>query len=240
VESFQPVADRDPNGPASLVNQVRVLVIDDEDAPRRDLIDALTPRYRVPWATSVEQGLALRRSIDPDLIIIGLGRPGDAVDALLRIRVGSTTPVIIVSDDARDESCVVALRLGADDYVARPFNVQVLMARIEALLRRQGDPANRETIQTSNLEIDLGARQAFVDGTEVRLTPIEFDVLAQLAGQPRQVFSREHLLQAVWDSNSDWQSLATVTEHVRRLRQKLGAASSHIVTVFGRGYRFDP
>jgi len=79
----------------------------------------------------------------------------------------------------------------------------------------------------------------FVDDLEVRLTPIEFDVLAQLAGQPRQVFSREHLLQTVWDSNPDWQSLATVTEHVRRLRQKLGPASSHITTVFGRGYRFD-
>jgi len=220
--------------------QRSILVIDDDGSQRHPLTAALTPRFRIHWATSVDQGLTLWRSVSPELIVMGLELPGTGLDALLEIRRASTVPVIVVSNDDRDDSCVLALRLGADDYVIKPFNVDVLVARIETVLRRRVELAGT-TITTSgnDLKIDLAARQVFVDDLEVRLTPIEFDVLAQLASQPRQVFSREHLLQTVWDSNPDWQSLATVTEHVRRLRQKLGAAATHITTVFGRGYRFD-
>jgi len=226
--------------PSAELNQRRILVVDDDDSQRHNLSAALNPRYRTHWAISAEQALALWRSVGPDLIVIGLELPGVGLDILLEIRRSSTAPVIVVSTDDRDDSCVLALRLGADDYVVKPFNVAVLSARIDAVLRRRIDPANSTIITgADDLKIDLAARQVFVDDVEVRLTPIEFDVLAQLAGQPRQVFSREHLLQTVWDSNPDWQSLATVTEHVRRLRQKLGTASGHITTVFGRGYRFD-
>ena len=226
--------------PSAELHQRRILVVDDDGSQRHNLTAALSPRYRTHWATSADQGLALWRSVGPDLIVIGLELPGVGLDTLLEIRRGSTVPVIVVSTDDRDDSCVLALRLGADDYVVKPFNVAVLSARVDTVLRRRLDPADSTIIAgADDLKIDLAARQVFVDGVEVRLTPIEFDVLAQLAGQPRQVFSREHLLQTVWDSNPDWQSLATVTEHVRRLRQKLGPASNHITTVFGRGYRFD-
>jgi len=220
--------------------QRSILVIDDDGSQRHPLTAALTPRFRLHWATSVDQGLALWRSVGPDLVVMGFELPGVGLDALLEIRRAGTVPVIVVSTDDRDDSCVLALRLGADDYVVKPFNVDVLAARIETVLRRRVDQVGTTiTTNAKDLKIDLAARQVFVDDVEVRLTPIEFDVLAQLAGQPRQVFSREHLLQTVWESNPDWQSSATVTEHVRRLRLKLGPAASHITTVFGRGYRFD-
>jgi len=218
----------------------RILVIDDDGAERHNLSAALAPRYRTHWATNLEQGLAQWRSVSPDLVVIGLDLPGAGLDVLLEIRRGSGLPVIVISADDRDDSCILALRLGADDYVVKPFGSGVLAARIEAVLRRGGERGESTIISGSlDLKIDLAARQVFVEGSEVRLTPIEFDVLALLASQPRQVFSREHLLQSVWESSPDWQSLATVTEHIRRLRQKLGNASGHITTVFGRGYRFD-
>jgi two-component system phosphate regulon response regulator PhoB len=224
----------------SELSQQRVLVVDDDDSQRHDLTAALAPRFRTHWSTGVDEALTLWRSVGPDLVVIGLELPGVGLETLLEIRRTSTVPVIVVSGDDRDDSCVLALRLGADDYVVKPFNIAVLVARVETVLRRGVDTVDPMIISGSDdLRIDLGARQVFVEGDEVRLTPIEFDVLAQLASQPRQVFSREHLLQAVWDSNPDWQSLATVTEHVRRLRQKLGPAKGHITTVFGRGYRFD-
>jgi two-component system, OmpR family, phosphate regulon response regulator PhoB len=217
-----------------------VLVVDDDASQRHLLTAELSPRFRTHWATTVDQGLAQWRSVGPDLVVIGLELAGGGLDVLLEIRRGSSLPLIVVSADDRDESCVLALRLGADDYVVKPFSVPVLAARIETVLRRGADLGATSIISGSkDLRIDLGARQVFVEDQEVRLTPIEFDVLALLASQPRQVFSREHLLQSVWDSNPDWQSLATVTEHIRRLRQKLGPAAGHITTVFGRGYRFD-
>jgi|GEM_PF-1042567 len=219
----------------------RSIVIIDEIDQRDQLNEALSPKYRTHWATSVDQGLTLWRSVNPEIVVVSLEMPGTGLDALLEIRRSSAVPVIAVSSDNRDETCVLALRLGADDYVVKPFSVTVLAARVDTVLRRGTgvDEAVGVTTAAGDLHIDFGSRQVFVQGDEVHLTPIEFDVLALLASQPRRVFTREHLLQSVWDSNPEWQSLATVTEHVRRLRLKLGPASSHVTTVFSRGYRFD-
>ena len=144
-----------------------------------------------------------------------------------------TTPHLAdeqVAELLRDE--VEALRDEVARLDARATNARAALRQLELAVPVIATMSN-------DLRIDLSSRQVFVEQVEISLTPIEFDLLAQLGGRPRQVFSREHLLQTVWESNPDWQSLATVTEHVRRLRRKLGPASQHIVTVFGRGYRFD-
>ena len=241
TESSQSSNDSTSIVPPAKADQRPLLIVDSDSPERHEIVDAASTKFRPQWATSVDQALVLWRSVEPVLVVLGLELHEGGLELLVEIRRSSAVPVIVISSDAHDESCLLAFQLGADDYVVRPCSAPVLVARINALLRRGGRLSDPVIISNSTgLRIDLGARQVFVRDDEVRLTPMEFDVLALLASQPRQVFSREHLLHAVWESNMDWQSVATVTEHVRRVRQKLGPASGHITTVFGRGYRFDP
>jgi DNA-binding response OmpR family regulator len=138
---------------------------------------------------------------------------------------------------------VLGLELGADDYVVKPFSPRELVARVRTVLRRTRPRVEDRVIDYGDLVIDAGARQVDVAGRRVELTAKEFDLLAYMASHPRQVFSRNQLLQEVWDSSSEWQDPATVTVHVRRLRTKLepdAAESRWLETVWGVGYRFQP
>jgi DNA-binding response OmpR family regulator len=221
---------------------VTVLAVDDEPALHEMLTTALAARFRVQSATNVSDALAKWRAARPDVLLLDLGLgEGSGIEVIVEVRKTSDTPVIVVTGDSRADSTVLALRLGADDYVVKPFDVHAMEARIDAVLRRASRSTERDAISRfDELAIDVRARQVFVHDELVSLTATEFDLLAFLAAQPRQAFTREQLLDAVWRSSSEWQTVATVTEHTRRLRVKLGPAARHVGTVYGRGYRFDP
>jgi DNA-binding response OmpR family regulator len=155
---------------------------------------------------------------------------------LLAAGVGRCSVMALVPDGSNDLFASV-LRIGADDCAFVPTSASVLAARLAAVHRRSG-----RTVSGGDdwLVIDELAHSVSVHGSELRLTPIEFSLLAYLARHPRQVLTRDQLLSAVWASDAKWQSRATVTEHVRRLRLRLGAAACTITTVYGIGYRFDP
>jgi two-component system, OmpR family, phosphate regulon response regulator PhoB len=153
---------------------------------------------------------------------------------------------------------VVGLKMGADDYVVKPFSAAELSARIESVLRRAQSTRSAEAAAAAEadanatsarrlvfdgLQIDLDTREVVVNGRTADTTAKEFDLLAFLAASPRQVFSREQLLEHVWSSSSDWQSDATVTEHIRRLRRKIEEDPDRprwVTTARGVGYRFQP
>ena len=219
-----------------------VLIIDDDRELHELMCAALSPRFRVQSAANVSEGLKMWRAMQPDLLLLDLSLgDGSGIEVLVEIRKTSDAPVIVVTGDSRSESLVLALRLGADDYIVKPFSLAEVEARVDAVLRRSNRTGERGPIvRFDDLAIDIRARQVFVDDELVHLTATEFDLLAYLTSQPRQAFTREQLLDAVWKSNSEWQTVATVTEHTRRLRTKLGSAARHISTVYGRGYRFDP
>jgi DNA-binding response OmpR family regulator len=171
----------------------------------------------------------------------------NGLDVLGDLRRTSDIPVILVSARAEEDDRVAGLRLGADDYVTKPFSAAELSARVESVLRRsvmRRAPATSDgRLAFEGLAIDLRTREVRVAGAKVEMTAKEFDLLAYLAGEPREVFSRDELLRQVWGSSSNWQSDATVTEHVRRLRRKIEDDPDNprwIATVRGAGYRFEP
>jgi DNA-binding response OmpR family regulator len=169
----------------------------------------------------------------------------NGLDILRRIRASGDMPVIMLTARSEESDRVAGLELGADDYVVKPFSPRELAARVNGVLRRAAPkPATvADVIEFDGLIIDNRSREVRCAGELVELTPKEFDVLAHLAGAPRQVFSRADLLRDVWQSSPDWQDPATVTVHVRRIRNKIEADPENprwITTVWGVGYRFEP
>ena len=222
----------------------RILVIDDDPAIRALLRRVLMAEG---FEISLLEDAPAELDLDYDLVLLDviLGSE-DGRDLLARIRQESDVPVIMLTGVAQETDRVVGLKLGADDYVTKPFSPAELVARIESVLRRANraprKPASR-TLEFDALRIDLDTREVTVRGTVVDLTAKEFDLLAFLASSPRQVFSREQLLDHVWSSSSQWQDDATVTEHVRRLRRRIEddpLRPAWITTVRGVGYRFEP
>ena len=151
--------------------------------------------------------------------------------------------VILLTAKGEESDRVIGLRLGADDYVVKPFSPAELVARVDAVLRRiDTSPVREAPIELSDMTLDPGARRVVVSGQEVGLTQREFDVLLFLARHPGQVFSRNQLMDAVWQY-SFYTDTSTVTVHIRRLRAKIErdpARPDHIQTVWGVGYRFQP
>jgi DNA-binding response OmpR family regulator len=225
----------------------RVLVVDDEPTVREVVGDYLRrDGFVVHEAGDGAEALAAVAGFRPDLVVLDLMLPAvPGLDVLRELRSGSSIPVILLTARAEESDRVVGLELGADDYVVKPFSPRELAARVRSVLRRTGStPQNDDRLLTfDGLSIDLKSREVAVDGTTVALTPKEFDVLAHLASHPRQVYSRAQLLTQVWDSSAEYQDPATVTVHVRRVRNKIERSPENprwIVTVFGVGYRFEP
>ncbi len=178
----------------------------------------------------------------PDLVVLDLVLPDeDGIDLLAWICDHDGPPVIVVSGRTSVGDRVLGLDTGADDYISKPVASHELIARVRAVLRRSDEPQHR--LVYSPLEIDRESRQVVLSGEPVELTRKEFDLLAVFAANPGRAFSRRELLAEVWGSAPEYQGSDTVTEHVRRLRQKLGDDSEvpgWIVTMRGVGYRFDP
>lgn len=225
----------------------RLLVVDDDQQVRAMVTRFLEGEgYQVAEAATGTEAMTAVLERSPDLVLLDLMLSSeDGFDVLASIRRHSQVPVIVVSGRDRETDRVLGLKLGADDYVCKPFSPAELEARIGSVLRRgtrPQEPSSR-TLQFGELAIDLSAREVRVAGELVETTAKEFDLLAFLASSPRQVFTREQLLSHVWDSSSQWQDDGTVTEHVRRIRRKIEPLPEQprwVRTVRGVGYRFEP
>jgi DNA-binding response OmpR family regulator len=193
-------------------------------------------------ATSQDALDALVRA-PADLVILALDPPDvDGLELLLRVRAMTDAPVIIVSARVDESDRVNGLDAGAIDYIVKPFSALELVARVRAQLRSRTRPAGDRRRDYPGLMIDPVRRVILVKGQPVNLRHLEFDLLVFLAASPGQVFSRAQLLEQVWDSDEAWQGEATVTEHVRRIREKIepdATSPTWIQTVHGVGYRFE-
>jgi len=225
----------------------KVLVVDDEPTVREVVAGYLRrDGHEVAEAADGHLALELFDADPPDLVVLDMMLPGvNGLDILRRIRSGGEVPVIMLTARAEESDRVAGLELGADDYVVKPFSPRELAARVNGVLRRTNGRAASAPgpIVHDGLTIEPLSRQVTLDGALIEMTPKEFDVLAFLASSPRQVFSRAQLLESVWQSSPDWQDPATVTVHVRRIRNKLEDDPEDprwITTVWGVGYRFEP
>lgn len=229
------------------VSGTSVLVVDDEPTVREVVASYLRrDGHAVTEAADGSTAVELVQREHFDLVVLDMMLPGvNGLDILRRIRQMGDMPVIMLTARAEESDRVAGLELGADDYVVKPFSPRELAARVNGVLRRAAPkaPAATNRLDFGSLVIDQRAREVSLDGTLVEFTPKEFDVLAHLAASPREVFSRADLLRDVWQSSPDWQDPATVTVHVRRIRNKIEADPENprwITTVWGVGYRFEP
>ena len=181
----------------------------------------------------------------PDLVVLDIMLPGmDGFDITRWIRDRSDAPIIMLTARRGEVDRIAGLEMGADDYVVKPFSPQELVSRVRAVLRRTQKAAQESAerpLVFDELHIDPQTRLVTTRGVEIALTAKEFDMLWLLACHPRQVFSRQQLLERVWGL-SDYIDPSTVTVHVRRLREKIEGDPSnpaHIVTVWGVGYKFE-
>jgi len=205
----------------------RVLVVDDDQRVRTVVCWQLeADGYAVTEAADGADALAQIERDRPDLVVLDLSLPGiGGLDVLRRVResdrADSPLPVIVLSGRSGETDRIIGLDLGADDYLVKPFSPGELAARVRSVLRRTR-PGAASARPADGLWVDETSRDVTLDGRPVDLTAKEFDLLAFLVRHPRQVFTRAQLLQQVWGSGKGWQGEATVTEHVHRLRHKLG------------------
>jgi DNA-binding response OmpR family regulator len=220
-----------------------VIVVDDDHEVRGILRDILEQDgYQVTVVGDGEALLAMVHRHHPDLVILDMMLPGmQGLEVLRHLQDHDRIPTIVVTGKSGESDRIVGLELGADDYMLKPFSHPELLARVHAVLRRAQAPQAAEVLDFGDLTIDLQTRDVMVEGRSVDLTALEFDLLAFLASSPRQVFSRERLLDRVWGSSAEWQTTATVSEHIHRLRRKIEpdpARPTRIETLRGAGYRF--
>jgi two-component system, OmpR family, KDP operon response regulator KdpE len=219
-----------------------ILVVDDEPAIRRLLRTTLSAQnYRVVEAATGAEALAALQSQKPNLVIVDLGLPDiDGLEVIRQIRSDSAVPLIVLSVRNDERTKVNALDLGADDYITKPFGAEELVARARTALRHQIRSGDELPIfRTGDLSVDLERRVVTVAGKAIRLSPKEYDVLAQLVIHAGKVLTHNHMLREVWGFHSagDPQYLRV---YIRQLRQKLEPDSErprYILTEPGVGYR---
>lgn len=226
----------------------KILVVEDDDEIVGLLETFLTSEgYEVLVAPDFVSALSATSSLAPDLVLIDivLGTD-DGRDVFRELRLISDVPTIFLTGRGLESERIAGLKMGADDYIVKPFSLGEVSARIESVLRRSNSNAsgiNKSNLRFGDLEINETTHEVKLAGNLLELTSKEFALLVFLASSPRQVFSRDQLLQHVWSSSSDWQNEATVTEHIRRVRTKIEVDPDRplwIRTVRGAGYRFEP
>jgi len=222
----------------------RVLVIEDET----DLAQVLEYNLKqagidVSLAARGRDGLRLAAEQRPDLVLLDLMLPDmSGIEVCRTLKADARTretPVLILTAKGEEIDRVVGFEIGAEDYVVKPFSVRELLLRVQALLRRAQAPKGEasETFEFGKLRVDRGAHRLWVQGEEVELTALEFKLLVVLYDRRNRVQSRSVLLDDVWGIKADV-TTRTVDTHVKRLREKLGAAGDYVETVRGVGYRF--
>jgi DNA-binding response OmpR family regulator len=225
-----------------------ILVVDDDDLLRRSLLFSLEQAgFQVSSAATAENAINMTSQNRPDLILLDIMLPGmDGMAALHHFREILGIPVIFLTARRRELDQVLGLELGADDYITKPFNTDVVVARIHSVLRRLSNPVASQPqtapLEVGDLTIDPSARTVYVGEKSVSLTPREFDLLYALALEPNRVLSVEALVARVWGAEYAGES-QIVYVHIRWLREKIENDPQnpvHIVTVRGVGYKLVP
>jgi len=224
----------------------RILLVDDELSIQKLLAYPLRKEgYDVIPALDGREALERLRDNNFDLVVLDVMLPRmDGFDVCRAIRSRSTVPIIMLTAKTEETDKVLGLELGADDYITKPFSVREFRSRVKAVLRRaalaQPEAQFEEPIEAGELSIDFEKRSVVVRGESVRLTYVEFEILAALARAPGRVFSRTMLLERVW-GDAAYRDPRTIDVHIRHLREKLEQESKTpelILTVRGVGYRF--
>jgi DNA-binding response OmpR family regulator len=230
------------------MNEKHILVIEDEPS-LAEVVSLYLKRagYQVQIANDGKQAMSILEKQIPDFVIMDIMLPEvDGLSLTRWLRDRSDVPIIMVTARREEVDRIAGLEMGADDYVVKPFSPQELVSRVRAVFRRTGrDQAEAESdrpLLFDDLEIDPRSRMVTVKESQVELTAKEFDMLYMLARHPKQVFTRDQLLERVW-GGAEYIDAGTVTVHVRRLREKIEsdpAKPIHILTVWGVGYKFEP
>ena len=224
---------------------MKILVVDDEELLVKGIrFNLQNEGYEVLTGSNGLEAIRLVQNAQPDLVVLDVMMPEmDGLAACSRIREFSNVPIILLTAKADDMDKLMGFDHGADDYLTKPFNILELKARIRALLRRVGNiekESSESTLTLGPITLDLDSRNAFRSGKAVELTAKEFDVIEFLMRNANRVYSREALLDTIWefDYRSD---IRTVDVHIRRLREKLEenpAEPNYIMTKWGVGYYF--
>lgn len=226
----------------------RILIVEDE-REIAELLAAYVERagFEVARASNVQDAIRSHAQFQPDLVLLDIGLPGgDGLEVLVAIRRRMDTPIIMITALDDEVTKLSSLRMGADDYVNKPFNPSEVVERIRAVLRRANGAFERRTLSVGKLVIELDARVVSCRDEEseefvrIALTPTEFEILAHMAKQPRRAFSRAELLDAAAPDSDAYDRV--IDSHLSKLRQKLTAAgcAQMIEPVRGLGYRLWP
>ncbi|MBQ1424132.1 MAG: response regulator transcription factor [Lachnospiraceae bacterium] len=230
---------------------IHILVVDDENEIA-DLVEIylVSDGYTVHKASSAEEGLRIIEEEEIHLVLLDIMMPGmDGIQMCKKIRETSNVPIIMLSAKGADLDKIMGLGVGADDYVTKPFNPLELTARVKSQLRRytQLNPNNQAAAQENNeihirgLSINKDNHKVLIDGEEIKLTPIEFDILYLLSSNPGKVFSTDEIFEKVWNEKV-YEANNTVMVHIRRLRGKMKEDQRQdkiISTVWGVGYKIE-
>ncbi|MHB8776769.1 MAG: response regulator transcription factor [Anaerolineales bacterium] len=230
------------------MNEKRILVVEDEPSIA-EVVSLYMKRsgYQVQIAVDGKQAMTIFERQTPDLVILDLMLPEvDGLSLTRWLRDRSDVPIIMVTARREEIDRIAGLEMGADDYVVKPFSPQELVSRVRAVLRRigrdQAEAGSDRSLSFEGLTIDPRSHVVTVKESEVELTAKEFDMLYLLARHPKQVFTRDQLLERVW-GGAEYIDAGTVTVHVRRIREKIEAEPSkpqRLLTVWGVGYKFEP
>jgi DNA-binding response OmpR family regulator len=230
------------------MNEKSILVVEDEPSIA-EVVGLYLSRagFQVQTAKDGRQARSMLEKKVPDLVVMDIMLPEiDGLTLTRWLRDYSNVPIIMVTARREEIDRISGLEMGADDYVVKPFSPQELVSRVRAVLRRVGrdqvEAESERTLSFSTITIDPRTRVVTVKDSQIELTAKEFDMLYLLACYPKQVFTRDQLLERVW-GRADYIDPGTVTVHVRRLREKIESEASspkHIITVWGVGYKFEP
>jgi DNA-binding response OmpR family regulator len=230
------------------MNDKTILVVEDESSIA-EVVSLYLKRagYGVQIASDGKQAMNLFERQMPDFVILDLMLPEvDGLSLTRWLRDRSNVPIIMLTARREEIDRIAGLEMGADDYVVKPFSPQELVSRVRAVMRRIGreqpDSENNRSLEFDDLTINPRSRVVAIHDAPIELTAKEFDMLYLLAQHPRQVFTREQLLERVW-GGAQYIDPGTVTVHVRRLREKIELDPSHptrLLTVWGVGYKFEP
>ena len=223
----------------------KILIVDD-DLAVQSLLDRFFAynNYQTEVASDCDVARKKFRSFRPDLVILDINLPDDTGLNLCQ-EMSQTDVLIIMLSSMQDNSYILeAFTKGADDYITKPFDLQILQARIEAIFRRCHNDANssidKNSIILDNLEINFYRREVILNNTSISLTALEFELLYFLANNPNRVWDRGELISAIWNKNDYEGDDRKVDIHVGRIRKKIGDAKGEFIkTVWGRGYMFE-